>query len=89
LKNRKFRVSVIWDLFNVLNLLNPEWGRQFVVPGDNFKLYRFAGYANASTMTPMYQFVPHEGRPYEVTGSTAPGSSARWISQLGFRISWE
>jgi hypothetical protein len=56
--------------------------------GDNFPLIQFAGYANTATLTPQYRFIPFSGTPYSIQSSTLPGNSARWISQLGFRLNF-
>jgi Carboxypeptidase regulatory-like domain len=80
------RFGIHFDVFNFLNLLNPEWGRIYVMPADNFALIRFDKFVSANDLTPEYQFFPLKGNPWSVHTSTAPGNSARWISQLGFRF---
>jgi len=79
-------LSIIYDVFNFTNMLNKNWGRTYFLTSDNFQLIRFAGFSNATTLTPQYQFNPVTGDPWSVQSSTAPGSSARWISQLGIKI---
>jgi hypothetical protein len=80
--------SILYDVFNVTNMLNKSWGRTYLMAGDNFPLIRFVGFDNASTITPKYQFTPLNGVPYSIQSSTLPGNSARWISQLGFKINF-
>ncbi|HLO79670.1 MAG TPA: carboxypeptidase regulatory-like domain-containing protein [Chitinophagaceae bacterium] len=80
------RFGIHFDVFNFLNMLNHEWGRIYVIPGDNFALVRFDKFVSANDLTPQYQFFPVNGKPWSVQTSTAPGNSARWISQLGFRF---
>jgi Carboxypeptidase regulatory-like domain/TonB dependent receptor len=80
------RFGIHFDVFNFLNLLNPEWGRIYLMPADNFAMIRFERYVSANDLTPQYQFFPVKGNPWSVHTSTAPGNSARWISQLGFRF---
>jgi hypothetical protein len=82
---KNIRFGLIFDVFNFLNMLNPEWGRIYQVPGDNVALIQFAKFVSATDLTPQYQF-SLKGKPWSVHTSTAPGSSARWISQLGFRF---
>jgi len=69
-------------------MLNKKWGRIYSLSSDNFPLIRFAGFSNSTALTPQYQFTPFAGNPYAVQTSTAPGNSARWASQLGFRINF-
>ena len=85
-KKKPIDVSIIYDVFNFTNLLNKNWGRIYLMSADNFALIRFAGFSNTTTLTPQYQFTPFTGKPWSINPSTAPGSSARWISQLGIRI---
>ncbi len=88
LKQKETSFSVTLDIFNFTNLLNKNWGRIYFTDRDNFPLIRFAGFANTSNLTPQYQFTPFNGKPYSIQASTLPGNSARWISQLGFRINF-
>lgn len=83
---RKLKSMVIFDLFNLLNFFNKDWGIQYLMPGDNFRLIRIAGLSQNAALIPSYQYTPLQGDPYTVQGSTVPGKSSRWICQLGFRI---
>lgn len=83
---KQMRVGIHFDVFNFLNMFNHEWGRIYVMPGDNFALIRFDRFVSANDITPQYQFFPKQGKPWSVQTSTAPGNSARWIGQLGFRV---
>jgi hypothetical protein len=87
LKGKTFTVAITYDVFNFTNMLNKNWGHIYFLTNDNFPLIRFVGYANTSTLTPQYQFTPLNGKPYSLQSSTLPGNSARWISQLGFKVS--
>lgn len=82
-------ISIIFDVFNFTNLLNKNLGRIYTVGSDNFPLIRFMGYTNNNNLQPQYQFRQVKGTVYGLQSSTAPGSSARWISQLGIRVSFE
>ena len=88
IKNKETGFSITLDVFNITNMLNKNWGRTYFMANDNFPLIRFAGYANTTALTPQYQFTPIKGTPYSIQSSTLPGNSARWISQLGFRINF-
>lgn len=82
-------ISLIYDVFNFTNMLNKNWGRTYFLSAtDNFALVTFAGFANTNTLMPQYQFKPFDGKPWSVQNSTAPGNSARWISQLGVKLSF-
>jgi len=81
-------LSIIYDVFNFTNMLNRTWGRIYSLSQDNYALITFAGFANQNSLTPQYQFTPINGQPYSIQTSTSPGNSARWISQLGVKISF-
>ncbi|MDB5230464.1 MAG: hypothetical protein JWN76_1269, partial [Chitinophagaceae bacterium] len=87
-KKKETSFSVTLDVFNFTNMLNKNWGRTYFMAGDNFPLIQFSGFANTVTLTPQYQFMPVNGTAYSIQPSTLPGNSARWISQLGFRINF-
>ncbi len=86
IKSKKISLSVSYDVFNFTNMLNKNWGKIYFITNNNFRLIRFAGYANTVTLTPQYQFTPFNGKPYSLQPSTIPGNSARWISQIGIKI---
>ncbi|HVE60517.1 MAG TPA: hypothetical protein VNA26_01770, partial [Chitinophagaceae bacterium] len=88
IKKKETGFSIIYDVFNFTNMLNKNWGRIYFMNDDKFPLIQFAGYANTTTLTPQYRFTPLKGTPYSIQSSTLPGNSARWISQLGFRINF-
>ncbi|HVE60741.1 MAG TPA: hypothetical protein VNA26_02910, partial [Chitinophagaceae bacterium] len=87
IKKKETSFSITYDVFNFTNMLNKNWGRTYFVNNDNFQIIEFAGYANTATLTPQYKFT-HKGTPYSIQSSTLPGNSARWLSQLGFRINF-
>jgi hypothetical protein len=87
-KKKALQASLIYDIFNVTNLLNKKWGRTYILPFDNFQLIQFAGFVSSTNLAPQYKYTPVNGNPWSVQSSAAPGSSARWISQLGFRINF-
>jgi hypothetical protein len=88
INHKETRFSILFDIFNFTNMLNKNWGRMYALTENKFSLIQFAGYANSATFTPQYQFTQPNGRPYSVESSTIPGNSARWISQVGFRINF-
>lgn len=87
-KKGDLQISILYDIFNVTNLVNKNWGRTNILIFDSYQLIQFAGFSNNTTLTPQYRYTPVPGKPWSVQSSTAPGSSARWISQLGFRINF-
>ena len=86
IKRKPVSFIITYDVFNFTNLLNRNWGRIYFLLNDSYPLITFVGYSNTTTLTPEYQFLPVNGKPYTIQSSTLPGSSARWISQLGLKI---
>lgn len=84
--NKKItKLSIIYDVFNFTNMLNKNWGRLYFLPDDSYSLITFAGFTS-NTLTPQYKFTRTISNPWSIQPSTAPGNSARWVSQLGFKV---
>ncbi|OKL41932.1 TonB-dependent receptor [Pontibacter flavimaris] len=69
--------QVTFDIFNVGNLLNRDWGHEFFVNNEANEIIRFAGLDDAGN--PTFTF-----NPGSVRYNTAPFAS-RWQGQLGLR----
>lgn len=80
-QRHRFQVSA--DIQNIANLINPEWGVQYFIPGDfnNFFLYTFEGYETDGT-TPRFTYRQSD------TGRDAysiQGALSRWRMNFGVR----
>ena len=75
-------VTLSLDLFNVLNIVNPNWGRLVFVPNvvnSSFSLLKFQGIENN---TPQFSFdIPAEETPWVVDAF-----NSRWRIQGGVKI---
>lgn len=81
-----YAIQVIYDVFNLGNLINHDWGKQYFASFDEAQILQFAGFQNGTT-TPQYRFTPiASGRPYSVSDGVTPFNSSRWSSQLTFRV---
>ncbi|CAL2089800.1 TonB-dependent receptor [Tenacibaculum sp. 190524A05c] len=77
-------LQVSFDVFNVLNLLNKNWGRLVFVPNvvnSNFNLLEFQGVQNNQ---PIYQFTLDENAKPWVLDVI----NSRWKAQLGLKYSF-
>jgi hypothetical protein len=83
---KTYTLQLTYDVYNFTNMLNRKWGQTYFLANDNYSLIQFAGYTSANDLTPQYRFSPQPGNPWGLSTSTAPGLSARWISQLGVRV---
>jgi hypothetical protein len=85
---RTYQLELSYDVYNFTNMLNHNWGQTYFLSNDQYALIRFNSFVSATNLTPQYQFSPQTGKPWGLSTSTAPGLSARWISQLGVRINF-
>ncbi len=86
IKGKRHTLQLSWDVFNVGNLLNKKWGRQYFTTNDSYQLITFEGYKNAAAgdYTPLMSFSAPSGKPWNISdGST--GNISRWTSQIGIR----
>jgi hypothetical protein len=87
LRKKSLRLTITYDVFNVTNMLNKDWGRIYFLLNDSYPLITFVGYTSTTpVVSPQYQFRPINGKPFSLQTSTLPGNSARWLSQLGMKI---
>jgi len=77
---KKQRFSLSLDLFNVLNVLNRNWGQLVFVPNvvnSSFSLLNFRGMADEQ---PTYQFNVSDKTPWVIDSQ-----NSRWKAQLGLK----
>jgi hypothetical protein len=85
---RVINLKLFFDIFNITNLLNGNWGRQYYQPSNQIALLTFAGYISETNLVPQYRFNPEllNTPPWIVSTSLSPGYSARWSGQIGIKI---
>jgi hypothetical protein len=86
--HKKYQVQFSFDLFNLTNFLNRDWGRRYFQPNDNIALLNFAGYTGSpDQFIPQYRFDPGTvlKEKWAVSSSPTPAYSARWNGKLGLR----
>ncbi len=77
------KLQLSWDLFNVLNFLNQDWGARYSVIGDfnNYYLYQVETNANNSTPQFTYRLGDKKGKD----AMNISDYSSRWQMRLGLR----
>ncbi|WP_052353396.1 TonB-dependent receptor [Dyadobacter tibetensis] len=83
---KRHTLQLSWDVFNVGNLINKKWGRQYFTSNDNYPLVTFEGYRNAAAgdYTPLMSFTKPTGETYNISDGSS-GNISRWTSQIGIR----
>ncbi|MFC3416731.1 TonB-dependent receptor [Algoriphagus hitonicola] len=78
------RLQLTFDMFNIGNLISPEWGRQYGISNNAFQVIDLDEVqVNGSTRTPVYEYTGrglNDGNPYFVSDFLS-----RWRGQIGIR----
>jgi hypothetical protein len=74
---QKNTVQISFDIMNLGNLLNQEWGRVYT-GGFNYSLLNYRGLTGAGA--PRYQFTPINGDVWRISDF-----ASRWRGQIGIR----
>lgn len=83
---KKHALQVTFDVFNVTNLINKNWGRRHFIGNDQFALYQFTGF-ESGTNKPTYQYKGDaEDQIWTIDDSGI--NSSRWQGQIGLRYSF-
>lgn len=84
---RTYQFQLTYDVFNLTNMINRDWGKQYFISNDNYRVLQFDSYASATDLTPRYKFnAPASGKPWNLSDGVF--NSARWTSQLGLRFNF-
>ncbi len=84
----RVQFQLVYQIANVGNLLNRNWGRNYFASNDQVGLINFAGFVSATNLTPQYRFNPNFNTTgaFDVSDSPVPNYGSRWFSQLEFRL---
>lgn len=81
-KRQKLQLTL--DIFNLGNMINPDWGRRWYVSNDAFQLIKFKGFADDGT-TPTFEY----SEPRSTWSADDSGlRSSRWMAQIGVRYAF-
>jgi len=85
--NSKQHLAISFDINNLGNLLNKDWGRFYYLSNDNYQLLTVQS-VNATTKVPAYQFTPTltsaKDNAFTIQDFSNYNSS-RWTGQLGIK----
>lgn len=77
--DRRQTLQLTFNVFNLGNLINPDWGRRYYVAYGNYSLIYLEGFDGD---TPVYSFSDSDD-PWSIDDSGI--NSSRWQAQLGLR----
>ena len=77
----KTRIEFSLDIFNISNLINPEWGTQSFVPNVSNSGFALLDFVKIENKKPVYQFNNHNKQPWLVDNF-----ASRWQMQLGINL---
>jgi hypothetical protein len=83
LKGHKHTFQLSLDIFNVANLINPEWGWRYYVANSAYPLVKFEKFAADGT-TPEFTFRNPADLDVKTINDAGIGTS-RWYGQIGLR----
>ena len=80
--DRRQTLQLTFDVFNVGNMLNKDWGRRYYISNGNYQLIQFVGMEPDGT-TPTFKFTKPKNKPWTIDDSGI--NSSRWQAQVGIR----
>ena len=81
----KHTLQITFDIFNVANMLNKEWGVRRYVTNTAYQLIKFEGYAESENgeFMPEFSFSTPKGNIWNIDDGGV--RSSRWQGQIGVR----
>jgi len=79
--DRNQTLQFTFNVFNLMNMINSDWGRIYYVPYQNYTLMSFEGFDTDGT-TPTFEFTDTD-EPWSI--DDAGITSSRWQAQIGIR----
>ncbi len=81
--DRRQTLQITFDIFNIGNMINKDWGRSYYASNGNLDVITFEDF-QADGTTPTFSFDrPTDDRPWRI--DDAGLNSSRWQAQLGVR----
>jgi hypothetical protein len=86
----RYQLQLTYDMFNLTNFVNRDWGHNYFNSNDQVPLMQFAGYVSATNLTPQYRFNSTTAASSKsgLSTSTVPAYASRWTSVIGVRINF-
>ena len=84
-RGRKHTLQLTFDIFNLTNLINKDWGRMYYTSYGAYQLLRYEGPVDPITdpYTPTFSFSKPDGDIWSI--DDVGFNSSRWQAQVGIR----
>jgi len=80
IKGTKNRLQITFDIFNVGNLINKDWGRNYFVSNQALTLITYRPVSNNNPEAGYTFSAPRDNQPYSISDL-----ASRWQGQIGLR----
>ena len=86
----KLKLTLNFELINLLGFINKDWGQEWIVPGSRIPLIGWEGWADATHAIPQYSFDPGWLNKSLFEPNFQPGNhkSGNWQFLTSFRLSF-
>lgn len=90
LRHTKLKMTLTFEIINLLGFINPEWSREWMVPGSRVPLIGWEGWADPSNAIPQYSFDPAWLNTTLFEPNYQPGNhkTGNWQFQTSLRLSF-
>lgn len=90
LQHVKLKMTLTFEIINLLGLMNPKWSREWQVSGNRIPLIGWEGWADAANAVPQYSFDPGwlNTRLYEPNYQPGNHKTGNWQLQTSLRLSF-
>lgn len=90
LQHIKLKMTLTFEIINLLGLINSKWSREWLVPGSRVPLIKWEGWADAANAVPQYSFDPGWLNTGLFEPNFQPGNhkTGNWQFQTSLRLSF-
>jgi hypothetical protein len=82
------KLQITFDVFNLGNLINADWGRRYYVTNDAFQLIKFESFQNDANGKPTIPTFSFKTPTSTVNTDDSGVRSSRWMALIGVRYSF-
>ncbi|MFA5814810.1 MAG: carboxypeptidase regulatory-like domain-containing protein [Bacteroidales bacterium] len=82
------KLQITFDIFNLGNMINKDWGHRYYVTNDAFQLIKFEAFTNDSNGKPTIPTFSFKTPTSTLNTDDSGVRSARWMAMIGVRYSF-